>query len=68
MANLLGSGTSLVTLYIPGNTLYNQAIQLLKSELTAAQNIKDKKIQSCRQTMVPSNGIVLCAGETRYRV
>lgn len=76
-AKSISSGTSLITLYVPGNTSMSIVSNQLSSELSTSQNIKSKSvrsgvqsaIKSCQQqikllgTTAPENGLVLCAGE-----
>ncbi len=75
-------GTSLVTLQIPGNYSMGLISKSLSSELGTAANIKDKSVRksvvaALKSSLVaikkfghtaPENGLVLCAGETRYCV
>ena len=69
-------GTNLVTLHIPSNYAMSLVSETLTSELSTAENIKDKNvrksvttalkssiqtIKSCRMHHAPINGLVLCA-------
>lgn len=72
-------GTSLITLYVPGNTNMNIVTQQLNSELATSQNIKSKQVRTSVQSAiksglqqikllppkVPENGFVMCAGELK---
>lgn len=75
------SGTSLVTLYIPGGYTMSLVSEKLTSELSTAPNIKNKTvkkdvisalksaqniIKSFNKHNAPVNGLVLCAGESNY--
>ena len=70
-------GTSLITLYIPGNAQLSQFITRLTKEMSSAQNIKDKAvrqevqyalksgIQALRSYpgyIAPDNGLILLSG------
>ena len=76
-------GTSLITYYIPGDSDMKIPITHFNTELSAAQNIKDKDVregvkQAIKQSLInlkaynkykaPSNGLVLLAGEAKYYV
>ena len=71
-------GTSLVTMYIPGNTDLWLVSSTLSSELSTSQNIKSKPVKKGVQSALkaaqnqikmwngskaPSNGLVLCSGD-----
>jgi peptide chain release factor subunit 1 len=71
-------GTSLVTIYVPGNINLSQITSKITSELSKSQNIKDKSVRLSVQTALksglnkikyhlqhkaPEKGFVLCAGE-----
>jgi peptide chain release factor subunit 1 len=71
------SGTSLVTLYIPGGSALSLVTDKITSELSTAPNIKSKAvrkdvisalksassaIKSYGKHTAPENGLVLCAG------
>ena len=73
-------GTSLVTIYVPGDSNLNLVTSQLTSELSTSQNIKSKtvrgnvqtalksglqKIKSYGQHRAPENGFVVCAGEIK---
>lgn len=73
-------GTSLVTIYVPGNISLNQVTSRITSELATSQNIKDKSVRTSVQSALksglhkvklypghkaPENGFVLCAGEIK---
>ena len=75
-ASSLTRGTSLVTIYVPGDSNLSQVVTKLRNELSTSQNIKDKTVRSSVQSAlksglhklksycsVPENGFVLCAGE-----
>lgn len=79
-AKSITGGTSLVTLYVPGNSnLINVSSQLNK-ELSTSQNIKSKAVRDAVQSALKSgqhkikslsghktseNGFVLCCGEIK---
>lgn len=72
--------TTLVTLYVPGNTNLSLVSSQISTELSTSQNIKNKnvrdsvysalksgqqKIKSYNGHRSPENGFVLCAGEIK---
>lgn len=73
-------GTSLITMYIPGNYALSLVSDKLKCELSTASNIKSKNVRNDVITaiksaqnslksynlMAPENGLVLCSGEPMY--
>lgn len=71
-----GSGTSLVSLYIPSGSRIHDYNNLIKHELSTANNIKSKKVKNNVQSAlksiqqrlklhktVPENGLAIFAGE-----
>lgn len=75
-------GTSLITLQIPSNHSMGLVTKSLTNELSTATNIRDKSVRKsvistlksalnavkCYGYTAPENGLVLCAGETKYCV
>lgn len=74
-------GTSLVTMYVPSNFALSLVSEKLTSELSTAPNIKSKAVRkdvisalksamsalkSYNKHQAPSNGLVLCAGDSTY--
>jgi len=79
-ATSVSGGTSLVTYYVPSNSDIWLVTDTLNSELSTAQNIKNKTVRkgvisALRSAMyqlkaytsakAPENGLVLCAGEIK---
>ena len=73
----LSNSTSLVTMYIPGNTRVPDVTKMINSEISKTPNIKSRQtrqdVQDALQailtnvkgtTRFPSNGIALFAGNT----
>jgi peptide chain release factor subunit 1 len=75
-------GTSLVTLYVSGNSNMNNVSNTLISELSSSQNIKSKQTRTAVQSalksiqqivkslphIAPENGLVLLGGELNYSI
>lgn len=76
-------GTSLVTLYVPGETKLSQVTSQISNELATSQNIKSKavrsavgsalrsglqRVKSISGHVAPEQGFVLLAGEANCRV
>ena len=78
LAKSTTGGTSLVTMYIPGNSDLWLVSSTLSSELSTSQNIKSKHVKKGVQSALkaaqyqikmwksnksPPNGLVLCSGD-----
>ena len=76
-ARSASGGTSLITIYLPGDYNIWLASDLLTQERSTASNIKDKKVRKdvfaalkssmyqlkmYKKANAPKNGLVLCAG------
>jgi peptide chain release factor subunit 1 len=77
LAKSLHNNTSLITMYIPGNTRIPDLSKMINSEISESTNIKSRQtrqgVQAALQSIsthikcmkkLPPNGIVIMTGET----
>ena len=78
LSKMGGTGTSLISLYLPGASQLSDHNALLKQEMASATNIKNKRVKinvqcalkSIQQGLklhknIPENGLAIFAGEIK---
>ena len=78
LSKMGGTGTSLVSLYLPASSQLSDHMTMIKQEMATASNIKSKKVKlnvqsalkSIQQKLksykkVPENGLAIFAGEIK---